>query len=602
VTHAGDGDPRGLYEARLRERRAAVARLDARDLALSRARLATAAAALVTWWLSVAPPRLSAAWLLLPLGLFAALMIAHVRLSERRRAAARAVEFYARGLKRLDVDLAGLGDTGGAFADEAHPYGADLDLFGPGSICQLLGGARTRLGAQRLAGLLLEPASAAEVRRRQAAVAQLRPRLDLREDLFTLESGPVTALDPRGLAAWGEAPARVAPRAVRALALLLGLANVASVAAYYGFGLAGHVAFVVLASGGALALALRARVAAIIRDVERPARELALLSAVLARLERESFEPGPLLDLQRALTTDELPPSRQLSRLSRLVDRLESRRNVLFAPLAALLLWTTRTALAIDEWRAHCGPRLRDWAAAVGEMEALAALGGYAFEHPRDPFPEIADEGPLLDGEGLAHPLIPEARAVRNDLRLDAARRLLIVSGSNMSGKSTLLRTVGVNVVLAFAGAPVRARRLRLSPLALGTSLHVHDSLQAGQSRFYAEITRLRLLVDLARARPPLLFLLDEILHGTNSSDRRAGAEALLRGLLEHGAFGLVTTHDLALAAIAEALAPRAANVHFEDRLDEDGGGGMVFDYRLRPGVVERSNALALMRAVGLEV
>jgi DNA mismatch repair ATPase MutS len=235
----------------------------------------------------------------------------------------------------------------------------------------------------------------------------------------------------------------------------------------------------------------------------------------------------------------------------------------------------------------------------VAELEALLALASYAFEHPHDPFPEVVDSGPLLDGEGLAHPLIAPARAVPNDVRLDQTLRLLIVSGSNMSGKSTLLRTLGVNVVLGLAGAPVRARRLRLSRLALGTSLHVHDSLQAGQSRFYAEITRLRLLVDLSRTEPPLLFLLDELLHGTNSSDRRAGAEAVLRGLVARGALGLVTTHDLALGAVADDLAPLGANVHFEDRLE---AGRMSFDYRLRPGVVRRSNALELMRAVGLEV
>ena len=169
-----------------------------------------------------------------------------------------------------------------------------------------------------------------------------------------------------------------------------------------------------------------------------------------------------------------------------------------------------------------------------------------------------------------------------------------------MSGKSTWLRTVGVNAVLAQAGAPVRARRLRLSPLAIGGTLRVHDSLQAGRSRFYAEILRLKQLVELAGESPPLLFLVDEILHGTNSLDRLQGAEAVVRGLIDRGAIGLFTTHDLALAEVAGRLAPRAANVHFADHLDD--AGRLAFDYRMRPGVVRQSNALALMRAVGLEV
>jgi DNA mismatch repair ATPase MutS len=226
-------------------------------------------------------------------------------------------------------------------------------------------------------------------------------------------------------------------------------------------------------------------------------------------------------------------------------------------------------------------------------------MAGYAFENPDDVFPEVVEAGPLFDAEALGHPLLPRDRCVRNDLRLDTALQVLVVSGSNMSGKTTLLRSVGVNTVLALAGAPVRARRLRLSTLAVGASIRVHDSLQDGTSRFYAEITRVRQLMDLAGAGLPLLFLLDEVLHGTNSSDRRVGAEAIVRGLLERGAVGLVTTHDLALAELAESLAPRARNVHFEDQLE---GDRIAFDYRLRPGVVRRSNALALMRAVGLHV
>jgi DNA mismatch repair ATPase MutS len=232
-------------------------------------------------------------------------------------------------------------------------------------------------------------------------------------------------------------------------------------------------------------------------------------------------------------------------------------------------------------------------------MEALSALASYAYEHPDDPFPEFTGDTPWFDGQALGHPLLPEIRSVRNDVRLGAGLRVLIVSGSNMSGKSTLLRTVGTNTVLAMAGAPVRARSLRLSPLAVGASIRVMDSIQGGSSRFYAEITRLRHLVDMTRGPLPLLFLLDELLHGTNSHDRRIGAEAVVRTLVDRGAIGLITTHDLALVHIAEALAPRGANVHFEDHLEN---GRISFDYRMREGVVEKSNALELMRSIGLDV
>jgi DNA mismatch repair ATPase MutS len=272
---------------------------------------------------------------------------------------------------------------------------------------------------------------------------------------------------------------------------------------------------------------------------------------------------------------------------------------MMFAPFAALLLWPIQFAFAIETWRHHLGPAVPRWLAAVGELEALSSLSSYSYEHADYPFPELVAGEASFEGESLGHPLIPESRRVPTDLSLSGDLRVLIVSGSNMSGKSTLLRTVGTNAVLAMAGAPVCARRLQLSPLQVAASIHIQDSLQAGASRFYAEILRLRQVVELTGGTLPVLFLLDEILHGTNSHDRRIGAEGVVRGLIERDAIGLITTHDLALAQIVEALTSRAANVHFEDHLE---GGKMTFDYLLRPGVTQRSNALELMRSVGLKV
>jgi DNA mismatch repair ATPase MutS len=343
----------------------------------------------------------------------------------------------------------------------------------------------------------------------------------------------------------------------------------------------------------------KGRVRQVLRSVERRTHDLVLLAELLARLERERFSAPLLARLRGALETEGEPASRRVARLARLLNRVDMGQNQFFAPLAAVLLWRTQLAVAIDSWRVHTGPAIAGWLAAVGEFEALGALAAYAFENPGDPFPDVRDGPALYDGEGLGHPLIPESVCVRNDVRLGGDLRVLLVSGSNMSGKSTLLRTVGVNAVLALAGAPVCARRLSLSVLAVGATLRIQDSLQAGRSRFYAELTRVRALVELASGPRPLLFLLDEIFHGTNSHDRTVGAEAVIRGLIDRGAVGLVTTHDLALAAVADRLAPRAANVHFEDQLVD---GALRFDYTMRPGVVTHSNALALMRAVGLDV
>jgi DNA mismatch repair ATPase MutS len=337
----------------------------------------------------------------------------------------------------------------------------------------------------------------------------------------------------------------------------------------------------------------------VLGGIGRPAQDLQTLSELFERLGRERFEAPRLAQLHARFSAGGQPAARPIARLRRWLEIHESKRNVFFAPLAFYLLWDLQLAAAIEGWRRRFGAAIDAWLAGLGELEALVSLATYAFENPADAFPVLVDAGPLFEAQALGHPLIPESRSIRNDLRLDSERQMLVVTGSNMSGKSTLLRTVGINTVLALAGAPVRAASLRLSPLAVGASIRVLDSLQDGESRFYAEIKRIRQVMDLARGPMPVLFLMDEIFDGTNSAERRIGAEAVVRALLNFQAVGLVTSHDLALAEIAESLAPRAANVHFEDHLE---GDRIAFDYRLKPGPVRKGNALGLMRAVGLEV
>jgi hypothetical protein len=552
----------------------------------------------------------SALWVLAPVVAFVGLMVFHDRVIRRRAQAERAVRLYEEGIARIE-DRAPPGDgRSRRFGDEAHPYAVDLDLFGEGGLFERLSTARTSMGEETLAAWLKVPALPDGVRDRQQAVVELGPRLDLKEDLAVMGMDLRADVNPKTLAAWAGGPQLPLPAGLpgglggaRAVSALLGVALTATLLAW----LAGKANVYLLA--GALLLAvgwatrLRALTRSVLFDADHRAGELKLVAALLARLERESFETPLLVRLRRDLDSAApgagaaLPPSRRVARLGLLVDLLDARRNQMAAILTAPLLWTTQVALAIEAWRRAFGPAVARWLAAVGEIEALASLSTFAFEHPTLPFPTVVD-GAQFEAEALAHPLLPEKTRIANDVALGGAHpRLLIVSGSNMSGKSTLLRTVGVNVVLALAGAPVCARRLTVSRLAIGGTLRIHDSLQEGRSRFYAEITRLRQIVDLADGPIPALFLIDELLSGTNSHDRRVGAEGILRGLLARGAIGLATTHDLALTEMAPALG--ATNVHFEDDLQD---GQMRFDYRMRPGVVRKSNALALMRAVGLQV
>jgi hypothetical protein len=386
----------------------------------------------------------------------------------------------------------------------------------------------------------------------------------------------------------------------RYAAAILGLVAAVAIVAFFLDFVPLSVPLVVLLGEFLFAYFLRPRVQHVIAGADLHARDLELLAAVLERFEREQFTGSRLSLLRKELETEGVPASRQIARLHRLMELLDSRRNQFFAPIASVLLWGTQFAMAIERWRLRSGRYVGRWITAIGELEALVSLASYWSEHPADTLPELEPgPGSLFAADGLGHPLIPVDRAVPNDVRLGNGVRILIVSGSNMSGKSTLLRSVGINTALAWAGAPVRAKRLLVSPLAIGASIRVQDSLQDNRSRFYAEILRLKQIVALAEGDKPLLFLLDELLSGTNSHDRRIGAEAIVRSLSVSRAVGLVTTHDLALAHIAETLGSEAANVHFEDHLEN---GEIRFDYKMKPGVVERSNALALMRAVGLDV
>ena len=590
-------EPPAEYRARLELRRGSLQRLEKLDSVVAMLRLAAVGAFLLVAWLIWASRVLPTWTLLLPVAAFFCLAVYHDRLFRIRRRVRRAIRFYEEGLARIEDRWIGTGRSDFVFNDESHLYAPDLDIFGKGSLFGLLCTARTSAGEETLAAWLCSPAAKDEILQRQQAIDELRHNLDLREDLAVLGDDVRSAIRPE-LTRWSNAPTTLNSTSARLTALGLAVLNTASVITYLAAGAALPM-LVILPVSIVFARVQRRRVLSVLGVTEEPQRELKVLGLALARLEREHFQSPKLAGLRAALQAGQRSASSEIRRFLRLSVLVDSQRNQFFRPISYFLMWATQLAYAIENWRRKHGPEVSRWLAAVGELEALCALAGFAYEHPNDPFPEIVETGPVLDAEELRHPLLPPGQCVPNSLKFDGELQLFVVSGSNMSGKSTLLRTVGTNVALALAGAPVRARRLRLSPLNIGATLRIQDSLQTGTSRFYAEIQRLRQIVDRTAGSLPVLFLLDEILHGTNSHDRAIGAEAIMRGLIDHGAIGLVTTHDLALARAAEALAPRAVNVHFEDHLEN---GKMMFDYRLRPGVVQKSNALELMRAVGLKV
>jgi len=593
--------PAEHYQVLLAARQQQADQLDRQDQWLSRTRGLVFLCGLGVLAGTATEFQLSPYWLLPPTGTFLLLIVIHTGLHTRLKRTRRAVQYYRDADDRLAHRWQGHGADGTRYQRTDHIYSDDLDVFGHGSLFQLINSARTRLGEDTLAAWLQAPASPAQIRARQTAVESLRQRGDLREKCALLDAKAHQELDQNHLIAWaGESPHPVALK-TRLTAMAFALAASTTLAGWLLTDVGYLPLLVVLLFEIPFLFVFRNQVKRVAQTMDQASSGLTILSQMLTLIEEEQFDDGYLQAIRTRLDVDDHCPSRRIHQLENLVQSLNnSLQNQFFVPIALLLCLPIQLVHRIEIWRERVGSHIPEWLATVGEFEALIAFSGYAFEHPADVFPEIAEDGLCLEATQVGHPLIPAEQCVRNDVRLDAQQQLILISGSNMSGKSTLLRTTGVNVVLALAGAPVCAERLRICPMQVATVMRISDSLQDGKSLFYAVISRLKSVVELTGSSAlPLLFLLDEILQGTNSHDRRVGTEGIIQKLLSHGAIGLITTHDLALTEIVDALQPRAINQHFADDLSE---GQMTFDYRIHPGVVQKSNALALMRLMGLEV
>lgn len=558
-------------------------------------------AGLVLAWYSLARHRASPYWLLIPVVIYIALAIWHELTIRARTRAEQAAAFYERGLARIEDRWSGTGATGERFRDAGHIYADDLDVLGRGGLFELLSLAQTPMGEQCLANWLMAPGAVEEICKRQRIVTDLREKLDLRERTSMLGAGLVGTVDAQALASWAEGSPKLANVFLRVMAVGLALLQIAAIVPwvmdkrYIPF-------FIVLMANTAIYSWLRKRADAAISGVGANEDGLLIFSKILKQIEDGQFTSEKLSRFQRELRSEREPASRATRKLAHIVNWIDARDSLLMKVIDLPLLYNIQVGLAADSWRKQHGSKVRFWSDAVAEFEALLSLSAYVYEHPDDCFPEFTKPGEsraFLEGAELGHPLIPAAKCVRNSVSLGDGTRVLLVSGSNMSGKSTLLRTVGVNVVLAMAGAPVRAKAMRLCPITLGTRIRSTDSLQEGRSNFYTEILRIRQVAALSEKNEPLLFLFDELLEGTNSHDRQIGSEALLRALLERDAIGMVTTHDLALTRIQATLNGNVRNVHFEDQIVN---GEMSFDYKLREGIVPKSNALDLMRWIGLKV
>lgn len=603
-------DPRQPYATRLAAATADYERIDARWNRIANLRLAAfVAAALAAAW---------GLWGRAPLGwplagvllvAFVALAIVHARLGKTRARLAllRAIEEEA--IARIDRRWNDLPERWMPPVPPDHPYAGDLDIVGHASLFQLLDTTATRMGRETLARWLLAAADAATATARQGAVADLAPRLDLRQELQL--RGRLAAngeADPEPFLDWAEGAdvlagggwlrwyAWLGPLAL----LLLAVADYAGIVAYPLWVLPLLANLAVGATAGRRAYATIAGVVANHRAIAAYAGQLDLLTGA-------EFTDPSLRGLQERFDEGSHDAPAMLRRLGRLAGMAIPPGSMLYVPMQALAMWDVHVLVALERWKRAGGGHARAWLATLGEIEALAALAALHFDNPRWVFPEVSPGHDRYQARLIGHPLLREDSRVRNDVTVGPPGTFLLVTGSNMSGKSTLLRAIGVNAVLAQAGGPVCADALSLPAVELWTSARVQDSLERGVSFFLAELQRLKLIVDAAaRAReqggPPVMYLLDEILQGTNTAERSVAARRIIAYLVDQGAIGAVSTHDLALADDPR-LAAHAETVHFTDTVGEGPDAPpMSFDYRLRPGVATTTNALRLMRLIGLEL
>ena len=546
------------------------------------------------------------------IGAFIALAIHHAGIERRREHAAGVATLNREALARLERRWDALPAPWPSGASDDHPYAADLDVFGHASIAQLAGPVHTPTGRRALAAWLLEidRATLADVRDRQAAVAELAPALGFRQDLtLAARATPHGAAEHElgAFVAWAEGDSWLLSRPwISVLAAALGVATMLGAVLYYGSWITGPW-FMITATLGWL---LRAWVQTPLEATNAGAggeRALHGWSALVRLLGEQRWQSPALQAAQGTFESGHV--RRALRLLEQGVALADFRLSTwLYLPVQTLTGWDLHVWWGLERWRARHGRQVRGWLEAIGRVEALSALASIAHDHPGWAFPTLVDtpsaDALRLDAVALGHALLPGTTRVCNDVAIGPKGRFLLVTGSNMSGKSTLMRAIGVNVVLAHAGAPVCAQAMRLPLLALHTSMRVADSLERGLSLFMASLVRLERIVRAAREAPParpVCYLLDEVLQGTNSAERRVAVRTIVDHLLASWAIGVVTTHDLDLAR-DPAFAAHADSVHLQETLSGDGDAvAMTFDYRLRPGPASGGNALQLLRLLGLQ-
>jgi len=527
------------------------------------------------------------------------LVIKYETTEKSRKRYLRLAEINRMELLCLEGEFSGY-KTGEEYSERDHPYSYDLDIFGKASLFQYICRTTSGPASDRLAEYLKQAATQEEIFLRQEAVAELQPLTDWRQELMTL--GYLTAgagSDPAPLMQWLESDdlfrKTTREKIVTGCLSLLALAAVIAVIAGLPVGILTPV-FIV---NFVFYFTRYRKISKLQGQVSRSSDLLKAYSEIIKMIESRDFT-SPLLQTVQSTFRGDIPASDHIRQLSKLVGRLDWRLNMLMsAPLNLLFFTDIHFCLALERWKRKHASRIPGWFASMAEFEVLASLANMAFNNPAWVYPQVTEDYFVFRAEDMGHPLIPAGRRICSDFAARGAGKAIIVTGSNMSGKSTFLRTCGVNAVLAFAGAPVCASAFTLSHVRLHSSMRISDSLEENISSFYAELRRLREIISGAESEPKVFLLLDEILRGTNSDDRYTGSVALIKQLTGYGAVAMVATHDLRLAGMEQELPDAIENYHFDVKVN---GDELFFDYRLTAGICSSFNASLLMKKMGIKV
>jgi hypothetical protein len=538
--------------------------------------------------------------------LFVPLSFFRVRAARARQRAGYVVDWIAKADARAGDNFDFGQPDGAEYVGRDHEYAYDLDLFGPHSVFERLNACHTGLGRNALAAMLLNTNDVTDLSAPQSAVRELVAKVDAREalevELRALIERAGRGVDElagqtHGLVQWARGPSPEPPAPwIPAAAVVLPFLSVAGIGVWLGLQWPWWTA--------AAPYALNLFVATRLKDMgslmgvfEGVRRTLSSWADTVEAAATFEFDSAPLRDTVGRLGSEHAPDT--IRQLGTLADGLSQRRNAFWAMTGnVVLLSDVRARNALARWHQEHGEHLASWMEAVAELEAWSSLAAHAESHAEPVWPEAATDGAMVEAVEIAHPLLPRAGRVGNTGTLTSAGATWVVTGSNMSGKSTFLRALGLGVVFARLGLPVSARSLRIRDLRVVTSMKVEESLHAGSSRFHAEVQRLRRCLDWA-AEGPSLVLLDEILGGTNSAERRLGTVAVLERLRSLDAVTLVSTHDLGLSDVLDLWTTETRVVHFTDRIED---GQMIFDYRIKDGRLPSTNALEVMRAEGIPV